>query len=87
MTTGDRLLDNKFLKLTPIGLANAIGAKKSDSFTIDNNVRSRIGGSYSGAYTFMDNAASRAGKKYGWTSSGARHDANRDIGQAKVMQS
>jgi len=87
MTTGDKILDSKFLKLTPIGLANAIGAKKSDSFTIDNKVRERIGGSYGGAYAFMDSAASRANKKYGLFSGGARNDANRDIATSKGYQS
>lgn len=28
MTTADKILDSKFLKLTPLGLVNAIGAKK-----------------------------------------------------------
>jgi hypothetical protein len=86
MTTTDKWLDSKFLKLTPIGLMNGIGAKKADNFTVDNNVRSQIGGSYQGAYSFMDSAADKAGKKYGLFSNGARHDANRDIAQSKTMQ-
>lgn len=86
MTTADKVLDSKFLKLTPIGLANAIGAKSADSFSINNRVREQIGGSYGGAYAFMDSAADKAGKKYGWLSSGSRHDANRDIAQSKVYQ-
>ena len=86
MTTTDKVLDSKFLKLTPIGLANAIGAKSADPFSINNKVREQIGGSYGGAYAFMDSAADKAGKKYGWLSSGSRHDANRDIAQSKVYQ-
>ena len=35
MTTADKILDSKFLKLTPFGLVNAIGAKKSDAFSKD----------------------------------------------------
>ena len=87
MTTTDKILDSKFLKLTPVGLVNAIGAKSSDKFTVDNNVRSQIGGSYGGAYAFMDDAASKANKKYGLFSSGSRHRANRKIAESKLMQS
>ena len=86
MTTTDQILDSKFLKLTPAGLINGIGASTSDKFSVDNSIREQIGGSYKGAYSFMDNAASRANKKYGLFSSGARDDANRDIAKSKVMQ-
>ena len=87
MTTTDKILDSKFLKLTPVGLVNAIGAKSSDKFTVDNNVRSQIGGSYGGAYAFMDDAASKANKKYGLFSGGSRRNANRKIAESKLMQS
>jgi hypothetical protein len=86
MTTSDQILDSKFLKLTPTGLVNAIGASSTDKFAVDNNIRSQIGGSYGGAYAFMDDAASKAGKKYGLFSSGARNDANEQIAQAKIYQ-
>ena len=87
MTTTDKILDSKFLKLTPVGLVNAIGAKSSDKFTVDNNVRSQIGGSYGGAYAFMDDATSKANKKYGLFSGGSRRNANRKIAESKLMQS
>ena len=87
ITTTDKILDSKFLKLTPVGLVNAIGAKSSDKFTVDNNVRSQIGGAYGGAYAFMDDAASKANKKYGLFSSGSRHRANQKIAESKLMQS
>lgn len=86
MTTTDKILDSKLLKLTPVGLVNAIGASTSDKFSIDNSIREQIGGSYGGAYAFMDSAASRAGKKYGLFSSGAKDKANRDIAKSKVLQ-
>lgn len=86
MTTTDRILDSKFLKLSPVGLINSIGASTSNKFSIDNSIREQIGGSYDGAYAFMDDAASRAGKKYGLFSSGAKNNANRDIAESKVMQ-
>ena len=86
MTTTDKILDSKFLKLTPVGLINGLFSSTSDRFTVDNTVRSQIGGSYGGAYAFMDDAASRAGKEYGLFSSGARDDANRDIAKSKGFQ-
>ena len=86
MTTTDKILDSKLMKLTPVGLINGLFSSTSDRFTIDNKVREQIGGSYGGAYSFMDDAASRAGKEYGLFSSGARDDANRDIAKAKVFQ-
>ena len=86
MTTTDKILDSKFLKLTPVGLINGIFSSTSDRFTVDNNVRERIGGSYGGAYAFMDDAASRAGKEYGLFSNSARKEANRDIAKAKGFQ-
>jgi len=86
MTTTDKILDSKFLKLTPVGLVNGIFSSTSDKFSVDNSIREQIGGSYGGAYAFMDDAASRAGKEYGLFSSGARDDANRDIAKSKVMQ-
>lgn len=86
MTTTDKILDSKLLKLTPVGLINSIGASTSDKFSVDNSVREQIGGSYGGAYAFMDDAASKANKKYGLFSSGAKNRANRDIATSKVMQ-
>lgn len=86
MTTTDRILDSKFLKLSPVGLINSIGASTSDKFSIDNSIKKQIGDSYGGAYAFMDDAASRAGKKYGLFSNGAKNSANRDIAESKVMQ-
>lgn len=86
MTTTDKILDSKLLKLTPVGLINAIGASTSNKFSVDNSIREQIGGSYGGAYTFMDNTASRAGKKFGLFSGGAKNDTNRDIAKSKVIQ-
>ena len=36
MTTTDKILDSKFMKLTPMGLVNAFGAKKADTIYKDN---------------------------------------------------
>lgn len=87
MTTTDKILDSKFLKLTPIGLVNAIGAKKSDKFTVDNNLRAEMQSDYGGAYTFMDDAASTANKSFGTFSGGSGHRANQKIAESKLIQS
>ena len=57
MTTTDKFLDSKFLKLTPVGLINGIFSSTSDRFSVDNSLREQIGGSYAGAYKFMDDAS------------------------------
>jgi hypothetical protein len=40
MTTTDKILDSKFMKLTPVGLVNGIFSSTSDRFAVDNDVRS-----------------------------------------------
>jgi len=40
MTTTDKILDSKFMKLTPVGLVNGIFSSTSDKFSVDNDVRS-----------------------------------------------
>ena len=71
MTTADKILDSKFLKLTPLGLVNAIGAKKADG----------------GTQSTVDDALTKSGKKYGLLSGGARNRANRQIHNAQMQQS
>ena len=87
MTTTDKILDSKFLKLTPIGLANAIGAKKANTIYKDNAAFEQVGSSYGGVTSKVDNALTKSGKKYGLFSSGARKKANQEIAEAKRQQS
>ena len=86
MTTADKILDSKFLKLTPFGLANAIGAKKSDAFSKDEETFNQLDGAYVGTESAVDSAAEKAGKKYGLFSRRKRNQANREIAEARRQQ-
>lgn len=86
MTAADKVLDSKFLKLTPVGLINAIGAKKSDAFAKDEETFNQLDGAYAGTEGAVDNAASKAGKKYGLFSRRQRNKANREIAEARRQQ-
>ena len=72
------------MKLTPVGLVNAIGAKKTQEFSIDRDTIEDVGGSYGGSVKKIENAADKAGKKYGLFSGGARKRANRQIDTART---
>lgn len=87
MTTADKILDSKFLKLTPLGLVNAIGAKKADTITKDNEAFEQVGSSYGGAQATVDDALTKSGKKYGLLSGKARNKANQQIHNAQMQQS
>lgn len=87
MTTADKILDSKFLKLTPLGLVNAIGAKKADTITKDNEAFEQVGSSYGGTQSTVDDALTKSGKKYGLLSGGARNRANGQIHNAQMQQS
>lgn len=87
MTTADKILDNKFLKLTPLGLVNAIGAKKADTITKDNEAFEQVGSSYGGTQATVDDALTKSGKKYGLLSGKARNKANQQIHNAQMQQS
>lgn len=86
MTTTDQILDSNFMKLTPVGLVNAIGAKRTQSFSADQNTIAQVGNSYGGSVDKINNAVSKAGKKYGLLSSGSRRRANRQIDTARGQQ-
>lgn len=87
MTTADKILDSKFLKLTPLGLVNAIGAKKADTITKDNEAFEQVGSSYGGTQATVDDALTKSGKKYGLLSGKARNKANQQIYNAQMQQS
>ncbi len=86
MTTADKILDSKFLKLTPLGLINAIGGKKAATITKNNEAFEQVGSSYGGTQATVDNALTKSGKKYGLFSSKARGRANRQIYNAQLQQ-
>nr|DAH30545.1 MAG TPA: hypothetical protein [Bacteriophage sp.] len=86
MTTADKILDSKFLKLTPIGLVNALGAKKADTINKDAETFEQVGSSYTGTEGQVDAATEKSGKKYGLLSGRGRKKANAQIAEAKRKQ-
>lgn len=86
MTTTDKILDSSFMKLTPVGLINGIGAKRTQDFSANNDTIERVGGSYGGSVNTINDAVSKANKKYGLFSGGARKRANRLIDTARTQQ-
>lgn len=86
MTGVDKILDSKFMKLTPLGLINSFGAKKAATITKDNEAFEQVGSSYGGTQATVDDALTKSGKKYGLLSGGARNKANNQIYNAQMQQ-
>lgn len=86
MTTTDKIFDSKFMKLTPMGLVNAFGAKKADTIYKDNETWEQQGSAYGGSMAKVDDALTKSGKKYGAFSGKARRKANAQIAEAKRQQ-
>jgi hypothetical protein len=86
MTTTDKILDSKFMKLTPMGLVNAFGTKKADTIYKDNETWEQQGSAYGGSMAKVDDALTKSGKKYGAFSGKARRKANAQIAEAKRQQ-
>jgi len=86
MTTTDKILDSKFMKLTPMGLVNVFGAKKADTIYKDNETWEQQGSAYGGSMAKVDDALTKSGKKYGAFSGKARRKANAQIAEAKRQQ-
>lgn len=83
MTAADKILDSKFLKLTPFGLANALGAKRANSITADESTLAQVGSAYGND---IQNALKYSGKKYGLFSRSKRRKANALIAEANRQQ-
>ena len=86
MTTTDKILDSSFMKLTPAGLINGIGAKRAKQFSANNDTIEKVGEDYADSVNTIEEAVSKAGKKYGLFSNGARKRANRLIDTARAQQ-
>ena len=86
MTNTDAILGSSFLNLTPLGLVNGFGGKKTDTITKDNEVFAQVGSSYTGSESTVNDALQKSGKKYGLLSSRARRRANEEIAEAKRQQ-
>lgn len=85
MTTTDALLGSNFFQMTPMGLINGFGGKKSH--TLENGQSERdtitnVGSAYGGSVGDWQDAMRYSNKKYGLLSSGKRHKANGIIDDA-----
>ena len=87
MTKFDQIADSKFFKLTPMGLINAFGAKKSDTILKDSDSFDELGSSYDSSEEDVDKSLEKSGKKFGLFSNRGRKRANRIIREAKRQQS
>jgi hypothetical protein len=85
-STLDKALDSKFLKLTPVGLVNSIGASKTQDFALDTGTVEKVGGSYGGTVAGIYDASQKAGKKYGLFSGSSKRKANAFIGDMRRKQ-
>ena len=85
----DAILNSSFLQLTPLGLINGFGGKKTMSFTKDNLAFAQVGSGYIGTNTKVDKALALADKKFGLLSPGALDEANDKIidagGEQRIM--
>lgn len=80
----DKVLDSHWFKLTPAGIANAIGAKRTDSFAVNQDVQNRLGTSYN--YDDLNKAANLANKRIGNLNFGKLGQYNDFIAQANRKQ-
>lgn len=85
LTTADKILDSKFLKLTPVGMSNTAFAKKSKTFVEDKDTSAAVQGSYTGYLSNMQKVRDKSGK-YGALSSAARKRQNRRVNDFTAKQ-
>ena len=85
MTTVDALLGSNFFQMTPMGLINGFGGRKSH--TLENGQSERdtitnVGSAYGGSVGDWQNAMKYSNKKYGTFSFSGRHKANNKVDDA-----
>lgn len=86
MTGIDKVLDSKWLKLTPPGLINALGASSTQKFAKDEELQELQGDAYADTYGDIDSAAAHAGKKYGLFSKHSKKKWDSKINYARLNQ-
>lgn len=84
-TTADALLGSNFFQMTPMGLINGFGGRKSH--TLENGQSERdtitnVGSAYGGSVGDWQNAMKYSNKKYGAFSFSGRHKANNKVDDA-----
>ena len=85
MTIADALLGSNFFQMTPMGLINGFGGRKSH--TLENGQSERdtitnVGSAYGGSVGDWQNAMKYSNKKYGTFSFSGRHKANNKVDDA-----
>ena len=80
----DKVLDSHWFKLTPPGFINALGAKRTDSFAVNQDVQNRLGTSYN--YDDLNKAANLANKRIGNLNFGKLGQYNDFIAYANRIQ-
>ena len=86
MTTFDSIMGSSLFQLTPLGLINGIGGRKTISITKDNQAFEKVGSSYTGTNQFVDKMIENSNKKYGLFSNRGRRKMNRQIREARRQQ-
>ena len=90
MTNTDAILGSNFFGITPIGLINGWGGKKSYTMMKDSMVQKENLGNMWNAYgstlDLYQDAQHKAGKKYGYFSNNARKKANNVITRAALAR-
>lgn len=87
LTGTDKILGSNFLALTPVGLANSLGASKLLKFTKDNDTINQVGNAYGGALSDINTAEKYSGKKVGLFSNSGKYNskiANANLEQYKM---
>lgn len=86
MTTTDKILDSKFMKLSPLGIVNTAFGKKTKNFNLNTDTWNDQGSSYMGSLDLATKAKDKSRKTYGLLSSGSRNSANNLINKASLQQ-
>jgi len=86
MTTTDAILGSQFLNMTPLGLINGFGGRKTRTLNRDYTLDAATNGSYNGFLAAEDDAAALSNKKYGLLSRGAMHKANKKIDEINLQK-
>lgn len=92
MTDTDALLGSSFLQMTPFGLVNGFGGKKTHTLEDKSKQLNLLYGDqamsgFSGTQAGVNETMAYSGKKYGLFSSSARRKANRAIDRLNQQQS
>lgn len=84
VTTSDQVWGSNYLALTPMGLANSLGATKLHNFDTNYETISKVGSAYGGAMEDIKEAQKYGGKKVGLFTNSNKY--NNKIYQGNLVQ-